>query len=51
MVTSMILAAFTTENLVKLCIVIIIVAVTIVLDKLLRRAVSRYGKRADLDPH
>lgn len=32
-------------------IALVIVVVAVVLDKLLRRAISKYGKRADMDPH
>ena len=44
-------AFLTTDNLVLVSIVLIIVAVTFVLDKLIRRAISRYGKRLNLEPH
>jgi len=38
-------------NLQKVAIALVIVAVTLVVDRLIRRALSRYGKRLDLDPH
>ncbi len=38
-------------NLEKVAIALVIVAVTFVVDRLTRRALSRYGKRLDLDPH
>ncbi len=41
----------TRDNLVLLGIVLVIVAVTFVLDKLTRRAISRYGKRINMEPH
>jgi len=44
-------AFLTTDNLVLAGIALVIVAVTFVLDKLIRRAISRYGKRIDLEPH
>ena len=44
-------AFLTTDNLVLVGIVLVIVVVTFVLDKLIRRAISRYGKRIDLEPH
>ena len=44
-------AFLTTDNLVLAGIALIIVAVTFVLDKLIRRAISQYGKRLDLEPH
>jgi len=44
-------AFLTTDNLVLAGIALIIVVVTFVLDKLIRRAISRYGKRLDLEPH
>ena len=44
-------AFLTTDNLVLAGVALIIVAVTFVLDKLIRRAISRYGKRLDLEPH
>jgi len=44
-------AFLTTDNLVLAGVALIIVVVTFVLDKLIRRAISRYGKRLDLEPH
>jgi small-conductance mechanosensitive channel len=44
-------AFLTTDNLVLAGIAIVIVFVTFVLDKLIRRAISQYGKRLDLEPH
>jgi small-conductance mechanosensitive channel len=38
-------------NLEKVAIVLVIVAMTFVADILIRRALSRYGKRLDLEPH
>jgi len=44
-------AFLTTDNLVLAGVALIIVVVTFVLDKLIRRAISQYGKRLDLEPH
>jgi small-conductance mechanosensitive channel len=44
-------AFLTTDKLVLAGVALVIVAVTFVLDKLIRRAISRYGKRLDLEPH
>ena len=44
-------AFLTTDNLVLAGIALIIVVVAFVLDKLIRRAISQYGKRLDLEPH
>jgi small-conductance mechanosensitive channel len=41
----------TTDKLVLAGVALIIVVVTFVLDKLIRRAISQYGKRLDLEPH
>jgi len=38
-------------DLQKVAIALVIVAVTFVVDRLIRRALSRYGKRLDLEPH
>ncbi|UCC58046.1 MAG: mechanosensitive ion channel [Candidatus Bathyarchaeum sp.] len=38
-------------NLTKVAIALVILAVTFVVDRLVRRALSRYGKRLDLEPH
>ncbi len=38
-------------NLQKAAIALVIVAVTFVVDRLIRRALYRYGKRLDLEPH
>ncbi len=38
-------------NLQKIVIALVIVAVTFVVDRLIRRALSRYGKRLDMEPH
>jgi small-conductance mechanosensitive channel len=40
-----------TTNLEKAAIALVIVAVTFVADRLIRRALSRYGKRLDMEPH
>jgi small conductance mechanosensitive channel len=42
---------FSEANLWTAAIALIIVAVTFVVDILIRRALSRYGRRLDLDPH
>jgi small-conductance mechanosensitive channel len=39
------------ENLLLIGIALLIVAVTFIVDRLIRRALSRYGKRLDLEPH
>ena len=39
------------DNLKLVVIALIIVAVTFVVDRLVRRALSRYGKRLDMEPH
>ena len=39
------------DDLVTLVIAIVILVVIFVLDKLIRRSISRYGKRVDLEPH
>ncbi len=44
-------AFLTNDNIILVGIAIVIVAVTFVLDKLIRRAVSRYGKKVDMEPH
>ena len=44
-------AFLTTDNLVLAGITVVILIVTFVLDKLIRRAISRYGKRIDMEPH
>lgn len=38
-------------NLEKVAIVLVIIAMTFVVDMLTRRALSRYGKKLDLEPH
>ncbi len=38
-------------NLKLVAIALVIVAVTFVVDRLIRRALSRYGKRLDMEPH
>jgi len=38
-------------QLTQVIIALVIVAVSITLDKLIRRAVSKYGKRVDMEPH
>jgi small-conductance mechanosensitive channel len=42
---------FSIDNLEKIAIVLVIVAATFVVDILIRRALSRYGKRLDMEPH
>jgi small-conductance mechanosensitive channel len=42
---------FSMANLQLAAIALVIVAVTFVVDMLVRRALSRYGKRLDLEPH
>ena len=49
MVSNVFPAFLTTDNLVHVGIALVIVAVTFVLDKLIRRAISRYGKRVNMD--
>ena len=44
-------AFLTTDNLVLAAEVIIIVVVALVLDRLIRRSISRYGKKVDMEPH
>jgi small-conductance mechanosensitive channel len=44
-------AFLTTDNLVHIAIALIIVAIAFIIDKLIRRAISQYGKRLDLEPH
>jgi len=44
-------AFLTTDKLVLVGIALVIVAVTFVVDRLIRRALSQYGKRLDLEPH
>jgi len=44
-------AFLTIDNLVLAGITVVILIVTFVLDKLIRRAISRYGKRIDMEPH
>ena len=41
----------TMADLKKVAIALVIVVVTFVVDRLIRRALSRYGKRLDLEPH
>ena len=44
-------AFLTTDNLVLAGIALIIVVVTFILDKLIRRAISQYGKKLNMEPH
>ena len=40
-----------TDDFVTLVIALVILVVIFVLDKLIRRSISRYGKKVDLEPH
>jgi small-conductance mechanosensitive channel len=44
-------AFLTTDNLVLAGIAIVIVVVAFVLDKVIRKSISRYGKKVDMEPH
>jgi len=44
-------AFLTTDNLIHVAIALIIAIIAFILDKAIRRAISRYGKRIDLEPH
>ena len=44
-------AFLTNDNLVLAGLALVIVVVTFVLDKLIRRSISKYGKRVNLEPH
>ncbi|MCK4885391.1 mechanosensitive ion channel [Candidatus Bathyarchaeota archaeon] len=41
----------TTEHLVTIVITLVIVAVTFVLDKFIRRSIANHGKKVDMEPH
>jgi len=47
----MFLAFLTNGDLFRVVIALVILVVTFVLDKLIRRSISQYGKRVDLEPH
>ncbi len=44
-------AVLTTDNLIHISIALVIVGVAFVLDKLIRRSISKYGKKVDMEPH
>jgi small-conductance mechanosensitive channel len=44
-------AFLTTDNLVLAGVAIVIVVVAFVLDKVIRRSISRYGKKVKMEPH
>jgi small-conductance mechanosensitive channel len=44
-------AFLTTDNLVLAGIAVVIVVVAFVLDNLIRKSISRYGKKVDMEPH
>ena len=44
-------ASLTTDNLIHISIALVIVVVAFVLDKLIRRSISKYGKKVDMEPH
>jgi small-conductance mechanosensitive channel len=51
MVSNVVPDFLTNGNIILVVVALVIGAVTFVLDKLIRRAVSRYGKKVDMEPH
>ena len=51
MVSNMVLDFIMTEHLVTIVITLVIVAVTFVLDKFIRRSIANHGKKVDMEPH
>ena len=41
----------TTEQIIDILIALVIIVVTFALDKLIRRSISQYGKRVNMEPH